>query len=382
MRSGILARVTPDFDALSLAALRRRRSLKWRAYDQDVLPLWVAELDVPLAPGVQDVLREAVEHGDTGYAAATGFGAAFAGFAERQWGWTVDPARCWTVGDVMVGVGEALKALTAVGDGVVICPPVYTPFFRIVPEHGRVPVEVPLTPDGALDLGGIDAALRGGARAVLLSSPHNPTGRVWTSAELDALDEVVRRSGALVISDEIHAPLTLPGARFTPYLAAGDRAAVAVVSASKAFNLAGLKAALVVAGSGAVQARLATMPEELRYRAGHLGVLAGIAAYEQGDAWLAALLAHLDRNRQLLGELLAAHLPQVRWSPPQASYLAWLDCRGFAERPAEMALARGRVALVEGLDFGAPGAGFARLNFGTTEAVLREGVHRLALAFG
>ena len=374
--------MTHDFDALGLDALRRRRSLKWRTYDEDVLPLWVAELDVPLAPAVQDALHEAVELGDTGYAAPAAFGAAFAGFAGRQWGWTVDPARCWTVGDVMVGVGEALKALTAVGDGVVICPPVYTPFFRIVPEHGRVPVEVPLSPDGSLDLARIDAALRAGARTVLLSNPHNPTGRVWTAAELDALDEVVRRSGALVISDEIHAPLTLPGARFTPYLAAGDRAAVAVVSASKAFNLAGLKAALVVAGSAATDARLATMPEELRYRAGHLGVLAGVAAYEEGDAWLAALVAHLDRNRRLLGELLAAQLPQVRWSPPQASYLAWLDCRAHAARPAEVALARGRVALVEGSDFGAAGAGFARLNFGTTEAVLREGVRRLAIGLG
>ena len=194
--------------------------------------------------------------------------------------------------------------------------------------------------------------------------------------------EVVRRYDALVISDEIHAPLTLPGARFTPYLAHGDRAAVAVVSASKAFNLAGLKAALVVAGSDDVQARLATMPEELRYRAGHLGVLASVAAYEQGDGWLAALLEHLDRNRRLVGELLATHLPEVSWTPPQASYLAWLDCRALGDRPAERALARGRVALVEGSEFGAPGAGFARLNFGTTEAVLREGVRRLSVGLG
>jgi cystathionine beta-lyase len=371
--------VTPDFDDLSLAQLRRRRSLKWRTYDDDVLPLWVAELDVLLAPPVQAVLREALEQGDTGYASATSHGTAFAGFADRQWGWTVDPARCWTVGDVMVGVGEALKALTGLGDGVVICPPVYPPFFHIVPEHGRVPVEVPLDPAGRLDLAGIDAALRGGARAVLLSSPHNPTGRVWAAAELTALDEVVRRHDALVISDEIHAPLTLPGARFTPYLAGGDRAAVAVVSGSKAFNLAGLKAALVVAGSGAVQERLATMPEELRYRAGHLGVLASTAAYDHGDAWLAALLTHLDRNRRLLGQLLESQLPQVSWTPPQASYLAWLDCRALCERPAEAALTRGRVALVEGSEFGAAGTGFARLNFGTTEAVLREGVRRLSV---
>jgi cystathionine beta-lyase len=372
--------MTTEFDTPTLEELRGRRSLKWRAYDEDVLPLWVAELDVPLAPPVQHVLREAVERSDTGYASPAPLARAFAGFAGRQWGWTVDPERCWTVGDVMVGVGEALKTLTSPGDGVIVCPPVYAPFFRVVPEHGRVLVQVPLLGDGGLDLAGIDRALRAGARAVVLSNPHNPLGRVWTPPELAALDDVVRRHDALVVSDEIHGPLTLPGATFTPYLAAGDRAAVAVVSASKAFNLAGLKAALVVAGSPHVQTRLATMPEDLRYRAGHLGVLAGTAAYDEGDAWLDALLAHLDKNRQVLGELLATRLPQVRWSPPQASYLAWLDCREVAERPAEVALDRGRVALVEGTEFGAPGAGHARLNFGTTEAVLREGLQRLSAA--
>lgn len=374
----------PDFDAITLDALRRRRSVKWRMYDDDVLPLWVAELDVPLAAPVQDVLREAVELSDTGYATAEPLARAFAGFAGRHWEWNVDPARCFVVGDVMAGVGEVLKALTSPGDGILICPPVYAPFFRVVPEHGRVVVEVPLVGAGGgdghgLDLPGIDAALGAGARAVLLSSPHNPTGRVWSPEELAALDEVVRRHDALVISDEIHAPLTLPGATFTPYLGAGDRAAVAVVSASKAYNLAGLKAALVVAGSAAVQGGLATMSPDLPYRAGHLGVLASTAAYDDGDSWLGALLDHLDRNRRLLGELLAAQLPQVRWTPPQASYLAWLDCRALAECPAEVALARGRVALVEGTDFGAPGAGHARLNFGTTQAVLREGVRRLGV---
>jgi len=372
--------VTPDFDALSLEQLQRRRSVKWRQHPADVLPAWVAELDVPLAEPVRAVLLEAVQDGDTGYPDPDGLGRAFAGFADRHWGWRPDPARCWPVADVIVGVEQALGALTAPGDGVVICPPVYTPFFAVLPGSGRVAVQVPLTPAGALDLPGIDRALADGARAVLLSSPHNPTGRVWSAPELDALDEVVRARGALVISDEIHAPLTLPGTVFTPHLARGECSAVAVVSASKAFNVAGLKAALVVAGDERVQARLAALPPQVAFRPGHLGVLAGIAAYDDGDAWLAALLAHLDRNRALLGDLLREHLPQVAWKPPQASYLAWLDCRRLGPAPARLFLERGRVALAEGTDYGAQGEGFARLNFGTTGPLVQEAVRRMAAA--
>lgn len=367
-----------DFDALTLDDLRRRSSVKWRTVEPDVLPMWVAELDVPLAPAVAEALRTAVEEGDTGYAHPPALAPAFARFAARRWGWAVDVERCWPVADVMVGVGEALRYLTGPGDGVVVCPPVYHPFLTVPVEHGRFVVQVPLAADGALDLPGIDAALAAGARAVLLSSPHNPTGRVWTAAELVALDEVVRAHHAVVISDEIHAPLTLPGATFTPYLAAGERSAVAVVSASKAFNLAGLKAALLVAGSGAVSDRLAALPVEVAYRCGHLGVLSSVAAWGSGDAWLDALLAHLDRNRRLLAELLP---DGIGYAPPQASYLAWLDLRSYGLRaPAAHLLERGRVALVEGSDFGAPGEGFARLNLGTTRAVLEEGVRRMRSA--
>lgn len=358
-----------DLDALTLDQLRQRQSVKWRFYGPDVLPLWVAELDVPLAPCVTEVLERAVRLGDTGYAEPSGLAPAFAGFAERHWGWQVDPLACLPVADVMTGVAEALRVLTEPGDGVVVCPPVYAPFLRVPLEAGRTVVEVPLADDG-LDLAGIDRALGAGARAVLLCSPHNPTGRVWTPAELDALDDVVREHDAVVLADEIHAPLTLPGAQFSPYLVR-ERNAVAVVSASKAFNLAGLKAALVVAGSGAVRDRLARVPEDVRYRVGHLGALTATAALTDGDAWLAALVAHLDRQRAFLGEQLPAG---VTWNPPQASYLAWLRFGG--EAPAARALERG-VALVEGTDFGAPGAGFARLNFGTTSAVLTAALERL-----
>ena len=354
-------------DELPLAALRQRRSIKWQLYPPDVLPLWVAELDVPLAGCVTEALTAAVARGDTGYAAPFRLGQAFAGFARRHWDWTVDPARCVPVGDVMTGVVEALEVLTDPGDRVVICPPVYHPFFDVPPSVGRPVEPVPLV-DGALDLPGIDVALSSGARAVLLSSPHNPTGRVWAADELDQLDQVVRRHDAVVLSDEVHAPLTLPGAEFVPY-ARAPRRAVVLTSASKAFNLAGLKCAWLVAGDDDVWQAMQRIPAEVSYKVGHLGVLANEAALTDGDPWLRDLVAHLDRNRSLVVEALR---PQL--TVPQASYLAWL--RFPDERPAERLLREQRIALSEGGDFGL--SHHARLNFGTTTEVLTEALRRLS----
>jgi cystathionine beta-lyase len=360
-------------DELPLDLLRARRSIKWRLYPPDVLPLWVAELDVPLASCVTEVLQDAVARGDTGYTAPFELGAAFAGFAHRHWDWAVDPTWCFPVGDVKAGVAAALSVLTDPGDRVVVCPPVYHPFFEVPPSTGRPVQPVPLV-DGALDLPGIDLALGAGAKAVLLCSPHNPTGRVWTSDELDALDQVVRRHEAVVVADEVHAPLTLPGATFTPYTR-HPRRAVVVTSGSKAFNLAGLKCALLVAGDEATLAALRRLPLELGMKAGHLGALANTAALTHGDAWLADLIGHLDRMRRLLVE----GLPEgIGLTVPQASYLAWLSFPD--ELPAERLLREQRLALSEGRDFGQ--SHHARLNFGTTTEVLTLALRRLSPPLG
>jgi cysteine-S-conjugate beta-lyase len=204
-------------------------------------------------------------------------------------------------------------------------------------------------------------------------------------AELERIAALARRYDVVVVADENHAPLTLPGAVHTPFVSLSPEVlppAVTVISAAKAWNVAGLKCAVVVAGSEALRARLATLPAEVQTRAGHLGVLAAIAAFREGRPWLRELLAHLDRNRRLLAELLATHLPAVGYVPPQASYLAWLDCTalGLGDDPAAHFLAHGRVALSRGLDFGANGAGLVRLNMGPSRALLEEVVRRMAAA--
>ncbi|SDY47084.1 cystathione beta-lyase [Modestobacter sp. DSM 44400] len=376
---------TPVFD--SPDAARRRRSAKWRTHPADVLPMFVAEMDVALAPPVQRVLADAVAGSDTGYAMAVpALGEALAGFAERRWGWTIDPGRVAPVPDVGVGMVEVLRLLGAAGRPVVFSPPVYSPFWNWVAEVGGQAVEVPLTDDGSwrLDLPALELAFAQRPAAYLLCNPHNPVGWVPGPAELAALVELATRYGVPLVSDEIHAPLTLPGETVTPLLTVPGAAdvALAVVSASKAFNLAGLKCAAVVSGSAPMQAVLERMPPDVRWRPGHLGVLASIAAFTDADAWLDALRGALADRFDVLGHLLAEQLPQVRWRRPQATFLAWLDCRevGEGDAPFQQFLDRGRVAVEPGLKFGAPGSGFVRLNVGTSPELLTEGVARMATA--
>ena len=375
--------------ALSLADLRQRRSLKWRLYGDDVLPLWVAEMDVLSPEPVVRAVSEAMARGDTGYPWAPDYAEALAGFAQRRWGWAPEPRDARLVANVMTGVSEVLRLVTGPGDAVVVNSPVYPPFYGFVHNLGRRVVEAPLSTDGRLDPETLAAAFvegtRGGGRAAyLLSSPHNPTGAVHTVDELTTAGKLAAAHGVRVVVDEIHAPLVYAPTRFTPYLSLPVGAsAFSLMSASKGFNLAGLNAALALAGAEAA-ADLARMPEEAAFGASHLGVLAQAAALRDGDAWLEALLGGLDSNRRLLAELLAEHLPQVGYRVPQATYLAWLDCRALAlgTDPAAVFRERGRVALSPGPGFGTGGEGHARLNFATSPAVLAEAVVRMASAIG
>jgi cystathionine beta-lyase len=370
-----------------LSGLRERRSVKWRLYDPDILPLWVAEMDVVPAEPIQRAVADAMQLGDTGYPWAADYAEALASFAAERWSWTPDPSTMQIVPDVMLGVVEVLKLLTGPGDAVVVNSPVYPPFFDFVTHLGRRVVEAPLDPAGRIDLGSLELALtqatRDGARAAyLLCNPQNPTGAVHTPEELTAALELATAFDVRVVADEIHAPVVPTGATFTSVasLPAGSRA-ISVMSASKAFNLAGLKAAMAVPGPEAV-ADLARMPEEVSHGASHLGVIAHRAAYLEGGAWLDALLVGLADNRRLLATLLAEQLPEVGYRVPEGTFLAWLDfsALGLGPDPAAVLRERARVALHPGPGFGHGGNGHARLNFGTSPGIVREAVRRIAAA--
>lgn len=377
---------------LSLPQLRERTSLKWRTHQADVLPLWVAEMDVLPAPSVAAAVHEAITRGDTGYPAGTTYAEAVCDFAADRWGWHgIAVERTAVVPDVMAGIVEILRLLTEPGDIVVVCAPTYAPFYAFVTHAGRNIVAAPLGPDGRIDIAALDEAFAR-AQVFLMSNPHNPTGAVHTQAELEDIAALAQRHNVQVISDEIHAPLMLGDARFTPYLSVDDNA-FALLSASKAWNLAGLKAALAVAGSGTA-ANLALLPEEVSHGPSHLGVLAHTAAFRDGGEWLDQLLAGLTANRALLEQLLAQHLPDVGYIRPEGTYLAWLDCTPLrldtdpvldgpsvvsdVTGPARHFLDHARVALSSGHIFGSGGAGHVRINFATHPDILTEAIIRMA----
>jgi cysteine-S-conjugate beta-lyase len=367
-----------SFETVDLGDLRRRRSEKWNKFPPDVLPSHIAEMDFAVAPPIEEVLLAAVRAGDLGYAHARSSGVpeAFASFAERRWGWAPEPEAVVAVPDVMVGVAELLRVLTPEGAGVVINPPVYPPFFSIIAETGRRVVEVPLV-DGTLPLDGMRDALSNGASAVLLCNPQNPTGDVWGADDVRAVGVLAAENDALFLSDEIHAPLTMPGVTHVPAATVAENAIV-LTSATKAWNLAGLKCGLAV-GDPRV---LAQLPEPIHDRVGHLGLIASAAAFTEGECWLDELRGYLAKTRRVLPELLAEHAPGVHVAPAQATFLAWLDFRetGLGDDPAAAVLERGRLSLLPGTDFGSVGAGFARLNIGTSQALVEESVRRIGRA--
>ncbi|MEV0116835.1 MalY/PatB family protein [Streptomyces sp. NPDC050844] len=373
---------------LSLEQLRRRTSMKWRTYPDDVLPLWVAEMDVPLAEPVAEAIIDAVALGDTGYPAGTAYADALAEFARKRWGWDgLSVERTAIVADVMLGIVEMLKLTSKPGDPVIVNCPVYPPFYQFVGNLDRPVVEAPLGPNLRIDFAALEEvfqrAARGANRPVyLLCSPHNPTGTVHTAAELTRVARLAREHGVRVVVDEIHAPIVAASASFVPFLSVpGAENGLSLMSASKAWNLAGLKAALAIAGPEAAD-DLARLPEEVSHGPSHLGIIAHTAAMRDGGDWLDALLSGLDDNRRLLATLLAEHLPAIGYTPAQGTFLAWLDCRqlGLDGDPAEAFLQRGRVALNSGRAFGSGGEGFVRLNLAASPAVITEAVRRMAAA--
>jgi cysteine-S-conjugate beta-lyase len=359
---------------------------KWGEVDDDVIPAWVAEMDYALAPPIVEALHAAVDANLGGYPSfdiGGELGTAYAGFAKRHFGHEVDPGHVIPVVDVTSGVRFVLDVLSEPGP-MVMPGPAYAPQLSIAQITGRERVDLLVDPDAdraELDLDQLDALFADGARTLLLTQPHNPWGRVFTREELEGVRDVVVRHGARVITDEIHAPLVLPGAEHVPYLSLEGTAdhTVAVVATSKAFNTAGLRCAQLVVPDPVARERLLAAPTALNDSWSSLGAVAAVAAYAKGDEWLASLIERLDAQRQLLADLLATHLPQARMRPLEATYLVWIDLRAYGQAdPAAVALSQGRVRVAPGHDYQAGLEGHIRLNIATSPERLTEIIHRLA----
>ena len=369
---------------LSLSDLRQRTSAKWRRYDSDVLPLWVAEMDVNLAAPIREELERVIRDGDTGYPAGTAYTESLAEFASERWGWNVSAGQMTGVADVITGYVDLLSLVTEPGGRIIVNPPVYPPFYSYLLAAGREVEEAPLGADLRLDFEVLEAAFKrategGRSAAFLLCNPHNPTGIAHTRAELEKVAELAQRYGLPVISDEIHAPLVYEGHEFVPYLSVpGGEHGYSLMAASKAWNLAGLPAAIAIGGD-AVKAELTRYAASAHHGPTHLGTLAQTAAFRHGGPWLDALLKGLDANRHLLATLVTEHLAGARYELPEATYLAWIDCNPLELEadPSAHFLEHARVALNPGPTFGTGGEGHVRLNIATHPDIITEAVRRM-----
>ena len=372
-------------DGLPLAELKKRKSVKWRGFESDVLPLPVAEMDFEIAEPIRQELIQMIEVSDTGYLGPIPeLGANFATFAKNRWGWELDSASIMTATDVGVGAVEIMRTIVKPGDGIVINTPVYHNFANWINEVKCTIVEAPLHRDGmtyTLDLAPVEKAYAAGAKAHLLCNPHNPVGTVFTRDELIALAELAKKHGVTIISDEIHAPLTYKSEEFHPFLSVSATArevGVCITAASKSWNLAGLKCAFIVTGSEREHQNAEKMPQAVHYRASLFGAVAAARAFTCTE-WLDSTLMTLDRNRNFLKELLDDHLPEAGYRIPDCSYLAWIDMSayGLGPNPSERLLKEGKVAFNAGEAFCKNHAQFIRLNFGTSEEILEEAIHRV-----
>ncbi|MDH3680339.1 MAG: aminotransferase class I/II-fold pyridoxal phosphate-dependent enzyme [Acidimicrobiia bacterium] len=377
-----------EIEILGIDDLRSLSGIKWNKFPSDVLAAWVADMDVRPPPCVNRALAELVDRADFGYnrRASELLADTFARWQLESHGWSPPTEEVRVFCDVLQAIDVALWLHTDPGDGIILLTPIYPPFIRAVDGAGRRIIDVPLDPDGwRLDPARLRAAVDGDTRAVLLCSPHNPTGRVFDRDELTAIAEVANEHDLLVVSDEVWADLVHPGATHVPLASIGDEVAartVTVSSASKAFNLAGLRCAVAHVGHAGVAARLDALPGHLLGAVGTPGAEAAIAAWTDGRDWLAALRRHLTARRDQLARRLATELPRVGFDSPEATYLAWLDFRelGLGDDPSARLLDLARVALGSGPDFGPRGNGFGRLNFATSEDLLDDMLDRLVSA--
>lgn len=376
--------------------LREAGALKWSIDPPGVIPAWIAEMDFALAQPVHAAVMDYAARGVFGYADPNGpadVAQALVGFAQRHWGQRIDPELIQLTGDVMEGLALALTHLAPAGP-VIIPTPVYPPFLVLSESLDREMRLVPLmrrageTPPGAapltLDLAQIEEHARQGARTLLLCHPHNPVGRCYAREELVALAEVVERFDVHVISDEIHAPLTLPGIDFVPYAAVASPEApvTTLISATKSFSMPGLRCAQLISHRSSDHAVIAGLHPVLNHSMNTLGQRATVAAYTSGDDWLREVRARIAANHTMFRESLAAKVPEVSMESAEATYLGWLDVSRLAMRdPVAAALAHGVRLDSQREGYGPGSADHVRVNLGTSPQRVAMMAERLARAW-
>jgi cystathionine beta-lyase len=375
-------------EAPELDVLHERHSSKWRRFPIDVLPMHVAEMDFQIAEGISDRLMNMVRESDLGYLGPIPeVASSFSKFADERWNWKIIESNLKLVTDVGVGVVEFLRANGATGGKVIINTPVYHGFWEWLGELGIEIVDVPLVENNELDIDGIEKQFAAGVKFMLLCNPQNPVGKAFSRFQLTELARIARKHDAIVLSDEIHAPLTYEDHEFVPYLSCGSDAettGVCITSSSKSWNHAGLKAGFVLTQSDFMKAKADLMPAATHWRSSLLGAFAMAEAYSNGTQWLDNTVKVLDENRKFLKAELKKRFPEVTYDLPDAGYLAWLNVSswGLGDQTVDHLVAKGRVSVVPGNDHGPGFTDFIRFNFATSQDHIVEGLSRIAKALG
>ncbi len=385
--------MTTNFDFDTVIDRRHSHSIKWRRYDDDVLPMWVADMDFASPAPVLRALQERIAHGVFGYEGPhPELIEAIVAWLARRYGWQVPPEAIVLLPGLVSGLNLVCRAYGYIGDHVVMLTPVYPPFLTAPPNQGLVADQVPLRPvaDGPrwryeIDYEAFTAAIGPRTRIFLHCHPHNPVGRDYTPAELEQLAAICLERDVLIVSDEIHADLMLNGQPHTPMAALAPAIAdrcVTLMAPSKTFNLPGLGCSFAVVTNPRLRARLEQAAAGLVPHVNALGMTAAWAAYTEGETWLTALLTYLRANRETLLAFMDEHMPAIRCTAPEATYLAWLDCRraDIPGDPYRFFLDKARVATQSGTDFGRSGEGFIRFNFGCPRSLLLQALERMAQA--
>jgi cystathionine beta-lyase len=384
----------PAFDDVTTESLRAAHSYKWTEQGPDLLGAGAAEMDFGTAAPITAALYDAVGRHMLGYLAPSlvqEVRTACARWQQEMYGWAVSPEDVELLPDVVRALQVAVEHFSRPGSPVIVPTPTWPPFLHVPRMLGRHVIEIEMARSGGRYHIGpdvLDRAFATGGHLLVLCNPHNPTGQVLDAGELSEVCAVVERHGGRVFADEVHAPLVHSGHRHIPYATVSPAAArhtITATSASKGWNLPGLKCAQVLLSNDADRESWARLNRLATDGTSTLGAVAAVAAYRHGRPWLDSLRAYLDNNRRLLVDLLHAYAPSVRCTVPEATCLAWLDCRAVPlgeAMPARHFAEHAGVSVLDGTDCGRGGAGFVRLNFGTPQRILTRIVARLGTSVG
>lgn len=376
-----------DFD--QIVERRGTDSAKWQRYGEDVIPLWVADMDFVSAKPIIQALHERADFGILGYGWPPGeLRRVIQERLKRLYNWEVHEEEILFLPGIVPGLNLSYHTFSERGDAVLAQPPVYFHFINDPPAHGRVLQAPPLVPKGdsyEIDFEAFERSITNRTKVFLLCNPHNPVGRVFTEQELTSLAEICLRHNVIICSDEIHCDLLYPGYRHIPIATLAPEVAartITLMAPSKTFNMAGLSCGFAVITDADLLRRWHARTQGLAPGSNVMGYAAALAAYRDGQEWLDQAVSYLNGNRDFLSLYLKEKLPGLKMTHMEATYLAWIDCRnsGIAANPARFFLRQAKVALNEGTEFGKGGEGFVRLNFACARKTLTEALDRMAEA--